>query len=162
MTTNTSPTSTSTNSTSTNSTLADRATSTSMVQSIVRGVLGGLAGGIVFGMLMQMMGMIEMVAMLVGSEAAGVGWVVHLAISAFIGASFGVLLGSRVTSLGSGLMMGAGYGLVWWVLGALIAMPAQLGMPLLQINDVSLKSLMGHLIFGLILGAVVAVLARRR
>lgn len=153
---------TSTSTTSTNNTPTNRATSTTMVQSIGRGVVGGLAGGIVFGMLMQIMGMIEMIAMLVGSEAAAVGWVVHLAISAFIGASFALLLGSRVTSLVSGLMMGAGYGLVWWVLGALIAMPAQLGMPLFQINDVSLNSLMGHLIFGLILGAVVAVLARRR
>ncbi len=153
---------TSTSTTSTNNTPTNRATSTNMVQSIGRGIVGGLAGGIVFGMLMQIMGMIEMIAMLVGSETAAVGWVVHLAISAFIGASFALLLGSRVTSLVSGLMMGAGYGLVWWVLGALIAMPAQLGMPLFQINDVSLNSLMGHLIFGLILGAVVAVLARRR
>lgn len=49
------------------------------------GIVGGLAGGVVSGMMMQMMGMIPMVAMLVGSESVVVGWIVHLIIAAFIG-----------------------------------------------------------------------------
>lgn len=129
--------------------------------SLVHGVAGGLAGGLVFGVLMQMMDMMPMVAMLVGSEAVAVGWVVHLAISAFIGAVFAVILGSRVSSLASGLGLGVAWGLIWWVLGALIAMPARLGMPLFEINTMSLQSLMGHVLFGAVLGAVVAVLGRR-
>ncbi|MCE0488086.1 hypothetical protein [Ornithinimicrobium sediminis] len=128
---------------------------------LVHGVAGGLAGGVVFGVLMQMMDMMPMVAMLVGSEAVAVGWVVHLAISAFIGAAFVVLLGARVSSLGTGLGLGVAWGLVWWVLGALVAMPARLGMPLFEINDMSLQSLMGHVVFGAVLGAVVAVMGGR-
>ena len=105
---------------------------------------------------MQMMGMIPMVAMLVGSDSVAVGWLIHLGISAFIGASYALLLGGRVTSLATGLGLGVGYGIVWWVLGALIAMPAKLGMPVFAINSMSLQSLMGHMIFGAILGALVA------
>jgi hypothetical protein len=56
------------------------------------GLVGVLAGGAVFGLLMQMKGMIAMVAMLVGSTSTAVGWLIHLAISAFIGASFALLL----------------------------------------------------------------------
>lgn len=58
---------------------------------LVAGLVSGLAGGVVFGVLMQMMGMVPMVAMLVGSESVAVGWLVHLTISAFIGATYALL-----------------------------------------------------------------------
>ncbi|SRR5688500_16901171 len=57
------------------------------------GIVGGLVGGVAFGILMQLTGMIPMVAMLVGSDSVPIGWLVHLVISAGIGAGFGVLLG---------------------------------------------------------------------
>jgi len=127
----------------------------------VYGIVGGLAGGVVFGLLMAMMGMIGMVAQLVGSSSAAVGWIVHLAISAFIGASFAVLLGSLAKTLVPAALVGMGYGVVWWVLGALLIMPAQLGMPVFELNTTAWQSLMGHLLFGLVLGIVYSVLARR-
>jgi uncharacterized membrane protein YagU involved in acid resistance len=125
------------------------------------GITGGIAGGIVFGLLMQMMGMIEMVAKLVGSSSPAVGWVLHLAISAFIGATFALLLGSRVTRLLPAAALGMAYGAAWWVLGALLIMPAQLGMPVLVLNATAWQSLMGHLLFGVVLGLVYAMLVRR-
>src|SRR5215217_6301729 len=45
----------------------------SLVQRIIGGVVGGIAGGLIFGVLMAMMGMLPMVAMVVGSESAIVG-----------------------------------------------------------------------------------------
>jgi hypothetical protein len=96
------------------------------------GIIGGLVGGVAFGILMQITDMIPMVAMLVGSDVMAVGWLVHLAIAAFIGASFAVLLGRYATSVGASTAVSAGYGVVWWVLGALIVMPARLGMDLLS------------------------------
>lgn len=127
----------------------------------VYGVIGGLAGGIVFGLLMQMMGMIGMVAQLVGSSSPAVGWVVHLAISAFIGASFAVLLGAFSKTIVPAALAGMAYGVVWWILGALLIMSAQLGMPVLQLNATAWQSLMGHLLFGLVLGVVYSLLVRR-
>jgi hypothetical protein len=72
----------------------------------VGGVVGGLIGGLVFGIMMAMMGMIPMIASLVGSQSPLVGWLVHLAISAFIGLTFALLLGDRSTSYSSGLLWG--------------------------------------------------------
>jgi hypothetical protein len=73
-----------------------------LVTRIWHGVVAGLAGGIVFGALMAMMGMI---AMMVGSESAAVGWLVHLVISAFYGALFAVTV---PTTFGVGALLGAG------------------------------------------------------
>ena len=133
---------------------------TSVQQGIVHGVLGGLAGGVVFGLMMQALGMIGMIAMLVGSESIAVAWVVHLAISALFGAIYGAVVAPRVHGWGAGLGSGLAYGLLLWVVGPLLLMPAMMGMPMFTINTGALQSLVGHLLFGLVLGAVVVALSR--
>ena len=136
---------------------------------IVAGAVAGVAAGVVFGVMMQMMSaptpdggrmpMMAMVAMVVRSQRLAAGWLYHLFNSAVISALFGVLLGGRVRGYGSGLGWGALWGVVWWVLGALILMPVFLGMPPLAplrmppMRPVAAGSLVGHLIYGLILGA---------
>ncbi|MBA3488598.1 MAG: hypothetical protein H0T78_03480 [Longispora sp.] len=128
---------------------------------LIAGVIGGLVGGIMFGILMQMMDMIPMVAMLIGSESIAVGWLVHLGISAFIGATYALIFASWATRPVPAAVLGMGYGLVWWVLGALLLMPAKLGMDVFVFNTTAWQSLMGHLIYGLLLGVVYALLRPR-
>lgn len=132
------------------------------LESLGRGVAGGLVGGVLFGILMQASGMLPMVAMLVGADSALVGWVVHLAISAFLGALFVLLLGRWTTSLLPSVAAGLAYGAAWWVLGALTLMPARLGGETFVVDDMALRSLVGHLLFGAVLGTAVVLLARRR
>ncbi len=68
------------------------------------------------------------------------------------------VLGGRAGTYGSGAGLGALWGLVWWVLGGLILMPVLLGMPpfaslrMPEMRPVAIGSLVGHLIFGVILG----------
>lgn len=75
-----------------------------------------------------------------------------------IGALFGWLLGGRVHSYASGFGWGVAYGFAWWILGGLILMPILLSMPVFApITDppmriVALGSLIGHAVYGLILG----------
>lgn len=126
------------------------------------GIACGLAGGVVFGLMMQLMGMLGMVGMLVGSGSLVVAWLVHLVISAGIGGGFGLVLAPRVRGLAGGVGLGAAYGFVWWVLGPLLLMPASMGMPLLRLDGAAWQSLLGHLVFGVVLGAVVAVGVRTR
>lgn len=123
---------------------------------ITAGVTGGIAGGLVFGVLMAMMGMLPMIASMVGSDSALVGFGIHLVISVLIGLGLTVPFAGLLTSYGRGALIGMGYGALWWVLGPLLIMPMMLGMPLFMVNATAGWSLMGHLIYGIIL-AVAAV-----
>src|SRR6266508_3365584 len=145
-----------------------------MRSDIGNGIAAGLLGGLVFGIMMQMMNaptpeggqmpMMVMVAKVVRSDSMTAGWIYHLFNSAVIGGIFGWLLGNRSQRIGAGLGWGALYGFVWWILGALILMPLFLVMPPLAplmmapMRPVAMGSLMGHLIYGIILGGGFAIL----
>jgi uncharacterized membrane protein YagU involved in acid resistance len=136
------------------------------------GIAGGLVAGVVFGVMMTMMTaptpdggampMMAMVAQVLRSESLVVGWVYHLFNSAVIGALFGLALGGAANGYGKGLLWGLLYGVFWWVLGALILMPLFLGMPAFAslkmpaMRMVAMGSLVGHLVYGAILGLVFA------
>lgn len=147
-----------------------------MTSKILAGAGAGLIAGLLFGMMMQMMSaptpdggeipMMAMVAMVVRSDSLVVGWLFHLFNSAFIGAVFALLLGDHIRAYASGLAWGMAWGVLWWVLGALILMPVMLGMPpfaslrMPAMRPVAMGSLIGHLLYGLILGAAFVWLRR--
>ena len=123
--------------------------------SVLAGAVAGVLAGVVFGLIMSMMGMMPMIASLVGFQSVAVGWVVHLIISAIIGGIYGLVLGSVGRTIGTGWWVGALYGVVWWVLGPLLIMPVMMGMGPqfgMAFAEGNLMSLMGHIVFGIILG----------
>lgn len=136
---------------------------TSSTRLITSGAIAGLAGGAVFGMMMGMMGMLPMVGMLVGQESALIGFIVHMAISAFIGAVYGLVAGRFALNATTALIGGIINGVVWWVLGALVLMPLMLGMSqmVFAIGTDQWMSLLGHIIFGLVTAFVFIPLVRR-
>jgi len=139
-----------------------------MSSRISTSIAAGLAGGVVFGLMMQMMSapapdggqmpVIAMVGQIVGSATVAAGWAYHLFNSAVIGAIFGWLLGDRVHGYAQGVGWGAAYGVAWWIVGGLVLMPVMLGMaplaPLMMapMRLIAAGSLVGHLVFGVILG----------
>jgi len=141
-----------------------------MRSNITAGIIAGLIAGVVMGIMMTVMQaptpeggsipMMAMVAMVVKSKSLVVGWLYHLFNSAVIGALFGWFLGSRVTNYGNASGWGAAYGFIWWLLGGLILMPLFLGMPAFaplqmpMMRGTAMASLIGHLIFGVILGVL--------
>lgn len=137
------------------SALPHRSFSTGLGRKVAAGAAGGVAGGLVFGMLMALMGMLPMVAAMVGSDSAAVGFGVHMMISVLIGWGLTVPFGGMLlTTYAKGALVGLAYGALWWVLGPLVIMPAVLGMPLFAIDATAMFSLMGHLMYGVILGLV--------
>ena len=130
------------------------------------GIISGLAGGLVFGLMMGVMGTLPMIGKMIGIPTVAAGWVVHLGISATIGLSFGVIGSWLVLGARSGLVIGGLYGAFWWLMGPLTLMPLFMGMGLgVNWNPASalkmMPSLMGHLVFGVIMGVVFAWLRRR-
>lgn len=107
-------------------------------------------------------GMLEMVGGMIGADAL-IGFILHIIISAVIGALYTGLF-TQYVDLGSPLyniaVGGLIYGVIWWILGGLIIMPAIAGGELLQIN-LNSPSLFGHVIFGHVLAFLVALRDRR-
>jgi len=135
----------------------------SFVSTVIAGGIAGMGGGAVFGMMMAMMGMLPMVAMLVGSQSAVVGFLVHMVISAGIGAFYGLLASRLPQTTGRAIVAGMVNGVVWWVVGALVLMPLMLGMGemVFHIGTDQWFSLMGHVIFGVIAGLLFVPLRKR-
>lgn len=102
---------------------------------ISAGAIGGIAGGPVFGVLMAMMGMLPMIASMVGSDSALVGFGIHLVISVLIGLGLTVPFAGLLKSYGRGALIGLAYGALWWLLGPLLIMPSMLGMPVFMIRN---------------------------
>jgi hypothetical protein len=139
-----------------------------MRRTLLAGAMAGLFAGFFFGVAMQVMQaptpdgakvpMMAMVAQVVGSSSLLVGWLYHLFNSAVIGAIFGWLFGA-LSRVDQAVLLGSVYGVFWWVLGGLILMPLALGMPALAplrmepMQPVALGSLMGHILYGVFLGA---------
>jgi uncharacterized membrane protein YagU involved in acid resistance len=134
------------------------------LQALGWGALGSLAGGLLFSIIMLATGVLPRVAALVGASSPETGFVVHLAISALIGMSFGVLFQYEAPNLGSGIAWGLLYGLAWWFFGWLTLYPILVGRSVAWGTEpaaAALPALLGHLIYGAATAFVFLLLERR-
>jgi len=132
-------------------------------RALVVGGLAGIVGGWAFGKWMAQVNFFPLIAGLVNSDSIMVGMTLHFVFAVIIGASFGVLFQRDVRGYGSCMGWGAGYGLFWWFLGPLAIMPLwQSGRLDWSYNRASalFGSLVGHVIYGLIVGLIYAALDR--
>lgn len=127
------------------------------------GVAAGVAGGLVFGAAMASSGTLPTVASIVRTDSAAVGFVVHMAIAAAIGAGFGLLVAHQRAQAGETLFWGLIYGAFWWFLGPLTLLPLLVGRPVawdLPGAQALLPSLVGHLFYGATTAVVLTGLRR--
>lgn len=137
-----------------------------------RGIIPGIIAGYVFlgyvgagvvpsadpeGGMMMGNGMLDMVGGMIGSGAF-IGFILHIIISAVIGAVYTGFVIDRV-DLGNPLMNiavgGLIYGLIWWIVGGNIVMPI-----IAQADPLQLSigpSFYGHIIFGHVLAFLVVL-----
>lgn len=123
------------------------------------GGLAGLGGGIVFGMMMAMMGMLTAIAGLVGANSPIIGGIIHLILSI----AFGIVFAAVITTHRAGQLLGwgAAYGVVLWIIGGQLLLPARLGMPIFPMDMTGMQKLIGHLVFGLVTAAILWGIRRR-
>lgn len=129
---------------------------------VLAGAVGGIAGGLVFGMMMAVMGMLTTIASMMGSNSAWVGFGIHMMISIVYGIIFALIAGRWFVSWGKSLLAAVLYVLILWVIGPLMIMPIMAHMPVLAFTGTTMLSLMGHIIYGLILAAVAILISRKR
>ncbi len=127
------------------------------------GLVGGIGGAVAFGAMMAMMSpeMLEtMIPSMYGLEGGLAGWFVHISHGAVLGVGFAALLGiagRSSVSLPVGAIGGLAYGVLVWAALAVVVMPIWLGMPEM-VPNADPGSLVGHAIYGLLLGIIYASL----
>ncbi len=132
-------------------------------RAIIVGGMAGIVGGWAFGKWMAQVNFYPLIAGLVNSDSMMVGVTLHFVIAVIIGASFGVLFQRDVRGYGSCMGWGAGYGLLWWFLGPLTILPIWQGNRLdwsYTRASALFGSLIGHVVYGLIVGLIYAVINR--
>jgi uncharacterized membrane protein YagU involved in acid resistance len=135
----------------------------SLPRALVGGGVAGVVGGWAFGRWMAAVHFYPLVAGLVHSASPEVGMALHFLIAVVIGASFGLLFQPDVRGLGSSMGWGLGYGIFWWFLGPLTLLPLLQGQPLDWSSEHGsdlFGSLVGHVVYGLLVGLVYAVTDR--
>jgi uncharacterized membrane protein YagU involved in acid resistance len=130
-----------------------------LLRAIIVGGLAGLVGGWAFRIWFAQNNAFVLIAGIVNSDSSAVGMLLHYLIAAIIGASFGLLFQRDVRGAGSSICWGLGYGLFWWFLGPLTLLPLLLHQHVdwsYQHARVFFGSLIGHAVYGIVLGWIYA------
>ncbi|MFH5797382.1 histidine kinase [Haladaptatus sp. CMAA 1911] len=129
-------------------------------------IIAGLAGGVAMGIFLLVLSpdaLTTVIPALYGQQGAVAGWIVHLFNSAVLGLVFAAVVSltslRRYTDSESATIgLGAVYGVVLWVITGSIVLPLWLqavgvaGAP--AVPTFALPSLVWHLAYGVVLGAV--------
>jgi uncharacterized membrane protein YagU involved in acid resistance len=132
-------------------------------RAIVVGSLAGIVGGWVFTRIGVQREFSPLMEGLMPAGSIFGASVLHLAISAAIGASFGLLFQRDVRGIGSCAGWGLSYGMLWWFIGPLTVLPLLRGHALnwtAELASAQYGLLVGHVLFGLMMGLVYAIVDR--
>jgi uncharacterized membrane protein YagU involved in acid resistance len=135
----------------------------SFARALVGGGAAGVVGGWAFGRWMAAVQFFPLIAGLAHSDSPDVGMALHFLIAVGIGASFGLLFQPDVRGPGSSMGWGLGYGIFWWLLGPLTLLPILQGQPpdwSYEHGSDLFGPLVGHMVFGLLVGLVYAATDR--
>jgi uncharacterized membrane protein YagU involved in acid resistance len=130
-----------------------------VARAVAGGGFAGILGGWAFGKWMEQVNFFPLIAGLVNSNSRMLGVLLHFAIAAIIGVSFGLLFQREIRGFGSSLAWGAAYGMLWWFVGPLTLLPLLLHVPpdwSYAHASALFGSLVGHIVYGLIAGFVFA------
>jgi uncharacterized membrane protein YagU involved in acid resistance len=124
------------------------------------GVLAGTVGAVVMGamMVMQMRPVLEVaIPSMYGLTGGAAGFAIHVAHGAVLGVGFAAVVSRRSDlSLPTSLVYGVGYGVLLWAVLAALVMPVWLsavGSPANPpLPNVNVTSLVGHVVFGAVVG----------
>jgi len=132
-------------------------------RAIVAGGLAGTLGGLIFGRWMSEGDFFPLVAGFGEPHSRTANMTLHFSVALLIGATFGMLFQRDIRGYGSSMGWGLGYGIFWWFLGQLTLLPIAARVPLdwsAEHGSELFGALVGHILYGLILGVTYATLDR--
>jgi len=132
-------------------------------RAILVGGFAGLLGGMIFGRWMSAGDFFPLLGGLGVIHSHGTTVALHFGIAILIGVSFGLLFQRDVRGYGSSMGWGLGYGIFWWFFGPLTVLPLLTGTRPDWSADQGTTlfgSLVGHILYGLIVGVAYATLDR--
>lgn len=134
----------------------------SWARAVTAGGFAGILASLIFSRWMYVGDFFPLVAGL-ELHARSTSVVLQFLMALLIGSTFGLLFQHDVRSFGSSMGWGLGYGIFWWFLGQLTILPLLGGSRLDWSADRAgqlFGSLVGHILYGLILGVVYATVDR--
>jgi uncharacterized membrane protein YagU involved in acid resistance len=134
-----------------------------VARAIVAGGLAGTLGGLIFGRWMSEGDFFPLLTGFRELHSRTANMTLHFGVALLIGATLGMLFQRDIRGYGSSMGWGLGYGIFWWFLGQLTLLPVAARMPLdwsAEHGSELFGSLVGHILYGLILGVTYATLDR--
>jgi len=132
-------------------------------RAMVAGGLAGILGGTIFDRWMSAGEFFPLLSGLSAKLSPGGSLVLQFLIAVLMGVIFGVLFQRDVRGYGSCMGWGVGYAILWWFLGPMTLLPLVSRVPLDWSSDAGsamFGSLVGHILYGLILGVTYATIDR--
>jgi hypothetical protein len=130
-------------------------------RAIVAGGLAGLLGGFIFDRWMSAGQFFPLLSGLSDLPSRASSLTLQFVIAVLMGVVFGLLFQRDVRGYGSSMGWGVGYAILWWFLGPLTIFPLLSRSPLdwsSESGSVMFGALVGHILYGLILGVSYATL----
>jgi len=132
-------------------------------RAVVAGGLAGVLGGTIFDRWMSAGDFFPLLSGFSATLSPGRSLVLQFVFAVLMGVVFGVLFQRDVRGYGSCMGWGIGYAIQWWFLGPLTLLPLVSSAPLDWSADAGsaiFGSLVGHILYGLILGVSYATIDR--
>lgn len=130
---------------------------------IIVGAFSGLLGGLIFGRWMSAGDFFPLLAGFAEGHSHAANVLLQFGVAVAMGSLFGLLFQRDVRGFGSSMGWGLGYAIFWWFLGPLTLLPALTGQEINWSADKGSElfgSLVGHVLYGLIIGVTYATIDR--
>ena len=132
-------------------------------RAMVAGGLAGIFGGLIFGRWMSEGDFFPLIAGVGELHTRTANMTLQFGVALLMGATFGMLFQRDIRGYGSSMGWGLGYAIFWWFLGQLTLLPLAAKLPFdwsAERGSELFGSLVGHILYGLILGITYATLDR--
>ncbi|KTD64537.1 hypothetical protein [Legionella spiritensis] len=133
-----------------------------------QGAISGIIAGIVFAFFLYMGGMLETLGSMINMPTKTGGFLVHAIVSIVSGIAFVLIFGWLIHSWAWAIIMGLLFGFGMWVAGPMTFLPYfSAGEPLFSKWNIAaiqqnIPPLVGHLVYGFVLGVVYYAFKRHR